>query len=442
MARRRKSLPTQPFPAVIDDLTHDGRGVAHIDGKTVFIDQALPGEEVHFIYSSRRRQYDEGRLHSIEKPSQFRVEPGCPHFGVCGGCSLQHLGHAEQIRLKQKVLIDNLQRIGHVSAKTIRLPVSGPLWGYRRKARLGVKYVSKKQKVLVGFREKASRYLADLSVCKVLHPSVGEKLSDIGRLVEQLSCKTAIPQVEVAVGDSSVALVFRHLEELNHDDTDLLVLFGKQNNFDIYTQAAGPDSIRPLWPDNPELHYALQDEEIQFDFLASDFVQVNTDINNKMVADVLQALELSAEQNVLELFCGLGNFSLPIAKRVATVNAVEGDNNLIRRARENAASNNIPNVTYHVANLMEDTSSLSWWKSQRYDRIFLDPPRSGATEVIPLINRLRVPRIVYVSCNPATLARDAGILVKEGGYCLQEVGIMDMFPHTAHVESIAIFTRG
>lgn len=442
MARRRKALPKDPVPAIIDDLTHEGRGVAHIEGKTVFIHQALPGEEIHFTYINRRRQYDEGRLHSIEKPSEQRIEPGCPHFAICGGCSLQHLSHEEQIKLKQKVLLDNLERIGHVKSLKIREPVTGPAWGYRRKARLGVKLVQKKGKVLVGFREKASNFLADLSVCKVLHPAVGEKLHDLSTLVMSLSCPAAIPQIEVAVGDESVALVFRHMAPLLDSDRVKLADFAKQHGFDIYTQSGGPQTVEVLYPELPTLFYTIKDQSLKFDFLPGDFVQVNTDINNKMVAAVIEALQLSAEHNILELFCGLGNFSLPIARHVQTVTAVEGEKSLIERARKNALKNGVTNVNFHVANLMEETSCLMWWREHRYDRIFLDPPRSGAAEVLPQIISSGVKHVVYVSCNPATLARDAGTLVNEGGFQLQEVGIMDMFPHTAHIESIAIFTKG
>ena len=441
MARRRKALPAEPVTVTIEDLTHEGRGIAHVDGKTVFIDQALPEEQVQFVYTKCRRQYDEGRLFAIEKPSPLRIEPDCPHFGVCGGCSLQHIAHQEQIRLKQNILIENLKRIGHVKPGNIRDPITGPIWGYRRKARLGVKLVYKKNKVLVGFREKASRYLADLSSCKVLHASVGEKLTQLGELVMGLSSPDKIPQIEVAVGEISTALVFRHLEPLTDTDIKQLVNFAKQHQFDIYTQSGGPKTISLLWPDHTELYYTLKKQNIRFDFLPGDFVQVNTDINDKMVEAVLSAIDVSSSSHVLELFCGLGNFSLPLARQVASVTAIEGDTELLERARNNATQNKISNVNYLYANLMEDTSTLPWWKDKSYDRVFLDPPRSGAFEVLPNITRLGVKRIVYVSCNPATLARDAGYLVNECGYELLEAGIMDMFPHTAHVESIAVFVR-
>lgn len=441
MSRRKRTLPRDPVPAHVTDLTHEGKGVANIDGKTVFISQALPGEDVEFIYTNKRRNYDEGRLHKVISASEQRVEARCEHFYICGGCSLQHVAHEHQIQIKEKVLTDNLERIGHVEAKSIRDPLTGPLWGYRRKARLGVKYVEKKEKVLIGFREKGSRLLADLKQCEVLHPSVGKRLTELSGLIRSLACYRAIPQIEVAVGDNTTALVFRHLEPLCEDDRDKLKTFAEQHGIEIYLQAAGPDSITPLWPELPELYYEIPDYDLRFDFLPSDFVQVNAEINNKMIQLVIDAMQCDRDMHVLELFCGLGNFTLPIAKQVASISAVEGEASLIDRARSNVDKNNIQNVEYFVANLMEDTAILPWWNVRKYDCVFLDPPRSGAELVIPVLAKKQIPRIVYVSCNPATLARDAGRLVNEFGYKLVNVGVMDMFPHTAHVESIAVFEK-
>jgi len=441
MARRKRSLPKEPVKAHVTDLTHEGKGVAHIDGKTVFINQALPGEDVEFIYIKKQRQFDLGRLHHVVKPSEKRIEAKCVHFYICGGCSLQHVSHEQQIQFKQKILIDNLQRIGHVKAGEIREPLEGPQWGYRRKARLGVKYVVKKEKVLIGFREKGSSLLAELNQCEVLHPSVGQRLPELSTLIRSLSCYRAIPQIEVAVGDSSTALVFRHLEQLTEDDREKLKAFAESNHVDIYLQSAGPDTITPLWPDSPELFYSIPQYGVRFDFLPSDFVQVNAEINNKIIPLVIEALQCQKDMHVLELFCGLGNFTLPIAKHVASVTAVEGEASLIERAKLNAQNNAIENVSYHVANLMDDVAGLPWWKTQKYDCVFMDPPRSGAEQVLPVIAKQKIPRIVYVSCNPATLARDAGILVNEYGYNLLNAGVMDMFPHTAHVESIAVFEK-
>lgn len=427
--------------AEIIDLTHQGQGVARIDGKTVFIERALPGEEVEFVYTRQHRQYDEGSLVRVIKSSADRVQPKCAHFDICGGCNLQHLHPQAQIAIKQKILIDNLQRLGHVKAQHIREPLTGNLWGYRRKARLGVKHVFKKGRVLVGFRESASRYLADLSRCEVLVPEVGERLEQLSALMMSLSVPHTIPQIEVAIGDVGKALVIRHLETLTDEDREKLIHFAKDTGLDLYLQSKGPDTITPLWPPVPTLEYHLPVYHLSYDFLPADFVQINADINQKMIALVLELLRLEPHMHVLELFCGLGNFTLPIAQQVSSVTAVEGDKGLIERARHNARRNKIENVSYHTADLMSDIAGLPWWKNQRYDRVFLDPPRSGAEAVVQQIGKLKVDRIVYVSCNPATLARDADILVNNFGYQLLEAGVMDMFPHTAHVESIAVFSR-
>ncbi len=441
MARRKKPLSTEPQLAHIVDLTHSGQGVARIDGKTVFIDRALPEEEVEFIYTTKRRQYDEGKLHRVIKPSPDRVEPKCRHFGICGGCNLQHLHPQAQLNIKQKILIDNLQRIGHVAPEEVLPPITGAIWGYRRKARLGVRLVTKKGKVLVGFREAASRYLADLSHCEVLVPEVGQKLELLAQLIASLSVPASIPQIEVAFGDEGKALVFRHLEPLTDSDQQKLIAFSQAHQLDIYLQPGGPDTIHALWPEKPVLRYHLKKYDLSYDFLPSDFVQVNADINQQMVSKVLELLLLDPNVNVLELFCGLGNFTLPIAKAVSTVVAVEGDKGLIERAKKNARTNNLQNISYLVADLMADIGNLSFWKQRHYDRVFLDPPRSGAEAAAHELGKLKIERIVYVSCNPATLARDADILVNQYGYSLLSAGIMDMFPHTAHVESIAVFAR-
>ena len=441
MARRKKPLPSGTHVTEIIDLTHQGQGVARVEGKTVFIDHALPGEQVEFVYTKQHRQYDEGRLECVIKASSDRVEPKCRHFDICGGCNLQHLNPQVQVDIKQKILIDNLQRLGHVAPQQIRPPLTGELWGYRRKARLGVKQVLKKGKVLVGFREVSSRYLADLTRCEVLVPEVGERLEQLSELIASLSVPQRIPQIEVAFGDVGKALVIRHLEPLTNEDQNKLIQFAKDTGLDIYLQSKGPETITPLWPPAPTLRYSLPAYGLSYDFLPSDFVQVNAEINRKMIALVLDLLQLNSNIHLLELFCGLGNFTLPIAQRVSSVTAIEGDAGLITRARQNAQRNGIDNVTYHTANLMGEVGGLSWWRSQRYDRVFLDPPRSGAEEAVQHMGKLKVQRIVYVSCNPATLARDAGILVNEYGYQLLEAGVMDMFPHTAHVESIAVFSQ-
>ena len=441
MARRKKTLPTQHQQASIASLTHDGRGVARVADKTVFIDGALPGEEVLFRYTRVHSKYDEGEIVEVMKASPQRITPACEFFNTCGGCSLQHLEPAEQIRIKQSVLLDNLQRIGKVQTNEILPPVTGPIWGYRQKARLGVRYVPKKGRVLVGFREKHSGLLADMTYCKILNPLIGERLDVLAQLIRQLSCYKHIAQIEVAVGDEAAALIFRHLVELTDGDKQRLIDFGQQYDFQIYLQPKGPDSVSLLWPETASLSYRLPDLDITLAFLPNDFTQVNTAINQAMVNRALDLLEPQATDQVLELFCGLGNFSLPLARQVQQLSAVEGDAALIARARENAERNDIHNIDFHVANLMDEVSGLPWLRKRHYDKVLLDPPRSGAQEMLPHLASLKISRIVYVSCNPATLARDAGILVHQYGYRLDKVGVMDMFPHTAHVESIALFNK-
>ncbi len=440
MSRRKKKLPTEPQTARIASLTHDGRGVARVTDKTVFIDGALPGEEVLFRYTRVRSNYDEGEVLEVTKASPHRVTPACEFFHNCGGCSLQHLEPAEQIHVKQTILQDNLSRIGKVQADTLLPPLTGPIWGYRQKARLGVRYVHKKERVLVGFREKHSALLADMTQCKILNPLIGERLEDLSQLVRQLSCYKQIAQIEVAAGDEGVALIFRHLVELTEEDKQRLMAFGQQYHFQIYLQPGGPDSVSLLWPESASLSYRLPAYDITLAFRPNDFIQVNGAINQTMVSLALTLLEPQPTDHVLELFCGLGNFSLPLARQVQQVSAVEGDAGLIERARENADRNGIQNIDFHVANLMGEVHGLPWLRQGRYDKILLDPPRSGALEMLPHLAALQASHIVYVSCNPATLARDAGILVNEYGYRLVKAGVMDMFPHTAHVESIALFS--
>lgn len=441
MARQRSLLTTEPVIARIETMTHEGKGIARIGGKTVFIDGALPGEEVEFVYTRNRRNYDEGRLVRVLEASASRVEPACEHFGTCGGCRLQHVSGEEQIRLKQQILLDDLAHIGRVEPESVLSPLTGPVWGYRNKARLGVRYVDKKAKVLVGFRERGSHFLAELQHCHILNPALGSRLPELGALVRRLSAYRRMPQIEVAAGDDQLALVYRNLEPLSEADIRLLIDYGKTHGFVIYHQPRGPDSVTLLYPPQTTLYYTIPEFDVRLEFLPTDFTQVNSDINRRMISHALALLEVQAEDRVLELFCGLGNFSLPLARRAGEVVAVEGEADLIRRARDNAALNGIGNVRFAVANLFADSSAEPWLKGQRYDKVLLDPPRSGAAEMIPQLAATGAGRIVYVSCNPATLARDAGELVNRHGYRLLKAGIMDMFPHTAHVESIALFVR-
>jgi 23S rRNA (uracil1939-C5)-methyltransferase len=440
MARRRKRLPKEPVEATIESLSHDGRGVTHVDGKAVFIDGALPSEKVIFQYTSKRRKHDEGVTLEVLTESEDRVEPMCAHFGICGGCSLQHLSAQAQIKYKQQAMLDNLKHIGKVEPDEVFDPITAEPWGYRRKARLGVKFVFKKGKVLVGFREKRNSFLADINQCEVLHSSVGHHLTDLQELISQLDAKQTIPQIEVSIGDQNISLIFRHLEDLSDTDTDKLTQFAKDSEFQIYLQSGGPDTVRLLYPEQTELFYQYPAFDTRVDFGPLDFIQVNTEINRQMVVRAVELLELNENDHVLDLFCGLGNFTLPIAKNVAYVSGIEGDQKMVERAKTIARLNGVGNTSYYFCNLMEDMQREKWLK-QSYDKILLDPPRLGAKEVIAHFAKLSPKRIVYVSCHPGTLARDAGELVNTHGYRLLGAGVMDMFPHTAHVESIAVFEK-
>lgn len=439
--RKRRVLPSAAVRATIEALTHDGRGIARVEGKPVFIHGTLPGEDISFVYTDIRRDYAEGKLDELHSTAPGRVEPRCPSYGVCGGCSFQHVADATQIELKQALLVEQFSRIGKIGELALAPPLTGPSWGYRHKARLGVKYVAKKGRVLVGFRERSSPFVADLESCPVLHPSVGERLQDLSDLIRGLSVRDRLPQIEVAVSDDRVALVFRILQDQTEDDQQRLSEFGRNFGFDIYVQRHGPDSVTSVFPEDPErLRYALPAEGVEFRFKPTDFTQVNIEINRQMVRRVIEWLDPQVGDRILDLFCGIGNFTLPLAKRTGHVVGVEGGQEAVERANENAALAELQNVEFHVADLTQSLEGRSWAEG-RYDKILLDPSRAGAEEVLAGISGWQPSRIVYVSCNPSTLARDAGILVHEHGYRLIRAGVMDMFPQTAHVESIAMFEK-
>jgi 23S rRNA (uracil1939-C5)-methyltransferase len=439
--RRRKPLPKDPFEARIESLTHDGKGVAHLDGKATFIHGSLPGERVRFVYTGRQRKYDEGRVVEVLEASPERVEPRCSQFGICGGCSLQHQEHQAQITAKQQAMLDALKHIGKVEPAAVLPPLAGDSpWGYRRKARLGVRYVPKKGGTLVGFRERGSSFVADIDTCHILHPKVGELLPALSELIDGLSIRRQVPQIEVAMGDSVCVLIFRLLETPSEEDLRSLTEFGPRHGVVIYKQEGGPDTVQPLMGAPADLFYQLPDFDLTLHFLPNDFTQVNTGINRRMVSRAVEMLELADTDRVLDLFCGLGNFTLPLARRAGEVTGVEGDAGLVARARENARRNHIGNTRFYTANLYEPLENEPWLLD-RFNKALLDPPRSGAQEVLEHLPRLGIDRIVYVSCYPGTLARDAGILVHELGYRLLSAGVMDMFPHTAHVESIALFEK-
>jgi 23S rRNA (uracil1939-C5)-methyltransferase len=438
MARALKLGDTQE--ADIVDLAHDGRGVARVDGKAVFIEGALPGERVRCRIFRRRSQSDEAILTEVLEPSAQRVVPRCAHFGVCGGCSLQHLSDTAQVAAKERHLLDSLQRIGKVSAQRVLPPLLGPAWGYRRRARLGVKYVHKKGRVLAGFRERDKPYVADLRRCEVLQQPLAELPRDLAALVETLTIREKIPQVEVAAGDSEIALVFRVLESPTTEDCAALGAFALQHGLQIFLQSGGLDTVRPLQPGYAPLTYAVDEGRVVIEFAPVDFIQVNREVNASMVAAAVEMLAPTAGDTVLDLFCGLGNFTLPLARRARRVVGVEGDPALLQRARANAARNGAANVEWFAANLFEPAKFTDWDK-QRYDLVLLDPPRAGACELLERLDHWRPRRVVYISCHPGSLARDAQILVHTCGFTLVSAGVMDMFPHTDHVESIAVFER-
>ena len=442
MARRRKKqLPETPVAATIESLSHDGRGIARLDGKTTFIDNALPGEQVFFQYTFMRRKFDEGRAVEILDPSPNRVTPPCAHSLICGGCSLQHLDPAVQIQRKQAVLAEQLEHFGGLRPDRWLEPLTGPVTGYRGKARLGVKYVDAKGDTLVGFREKRNSLIADLAQCEVLIPEVGHRFRDLRALINGLDCRRRLPQIEVARGDDAVALVFRHLDPLSPADQDALVAFCRENGLQCYLQPGNESTVHRVWPEQGEerLYYRHPQADVEMAFHPSDFTQVNAEINRRMVPLALDLLEVEAHHQVLDLFCGLGNFTIPAARRAAGVVGVEASDAMVRRGYENARRNGLENVAFHAWDLDSEPKGQPWAR-QRYERVLLDPPRSGALEMVRMMPQFGAEKLVYVSCNPATLARDAGELVARG-YRLSGAGVMDMFPHTAHVESIALFDR-
>lgn len=437
MSRGSVATP-QAGPVVlrVESLSHEGRGVARADGKTVFIDNALPGEVVSARIVRRHGRYDEAIAERIDRPSPERASPGCEHFGVCGGCSLQHIAPAAQLAHKQRMLLEQLQHVGRVAPAEILSPIAGPVWGYRRRARLGLRLVPKKGGVLVGFREKSGRHIADIRRCPVLRPEVGEHLLVIRELIGALSCADQVPQIEVGVDDAGPVLTIRHLRALTREDLAHLGDVSRRHGWRIYLQPGGIDSVRPLTAGQQPLSFAVPRHDVRLQFEPLDFIQVNGAINLAAIDAVAALLDLRSDDRVLDLYCGLGNFTLPIARRVARAIGMEGEAGLVARARANAERNGIRNAEFLVADLT--TARPPSWPC---NKVVLDPPRTGAIEILRRLELREVSIVVYVSCNPATLARDAAVLVQEHGFRLAKAGVMDMFPHTAHVESLAQFVR-
>jgi len=435
-----KRISAAPEEADIVDLSHEAKGVARIDGKTVFVADALPGERVVLRRIGRHRNFDEAVLESVLRPSADRVVPACPHYGTCGGCALQHLAPAAQLAFKQAQLLENLARLGGVEPGRVIEPLTGPVWGYRRRARLGVKHVARKGRVLVGFRERSAPFVADLHECRVLAPPADRLIDPLAVLVGELSIAARVPQVEVAVAGSDCALVLRVLDPPTAADLDRLRTFEHAQGVRVYLQPGGPASVAPLTPNLEPLRYGLGHFGLVIEFEPTDFIQVNATLNEAMVARAVEMLEPEPSSHVLDLFCGLGNFSLPLARSAGEVVGVEGDAGLVARAERNARSQGVANAVFHAADLA-NPAAWSAWAARRYDRVLLDPPRAGAREVLPVVGGCGAARVVYISCHPGSLARDAGILVRDHGFRLVAAGVMDMFPHTTHVEAMAVFDR-
>lgn len=438
MARQKRG----PESGIIDAVTHDGRGIVATEGKKVFVAGALQGEEVRFQRRKRRRNFDEAELLEVIATSPQRVDAKCAVFGRCGGCAMQHISISEQRAIKTQTLEDSLARIGKVEPAAWLPPVIGDEWAYRRRARLAVKDVPAKGRVLVGFRERHAPFVADMQRCEVLAPPMDGLVADLSELIGTLSIRARLPQIEVAVADNAVALVFRVLDPPSAEDQRRLAEFGQRFELQVWLQSGGLDSIAPLWPaeEPPPLHYVLPEFDVDIVFLPTDFVQVNGEVNRRMVHAAVDYLAPEPTDRVLDLYCGIGNFSLPLARRSAEVLGVEGEASLVERARANAGHNAIDNAAFRVADLAA-IDGTEGWLTGGWDRVLLDPARSGAGEVVRHMRMIGARRIVYVSCHPGTLARDAGVLVHEQGYTLEAAGIIDMFPHTAHVESVAVFSN-
>jgi 23S rRNA (uracil1939-C5)-methyltransferase len=387
----------------------------------------------------RGRSFDEAVTLEVLQASPSRVEPGCAHYGRCAGCVLQHLVHPEQLTAKQRVLAENLQRLGQVTPEQWLAPLPSAPWGYRRRARLSVRYVAKKGRTLVGFREVHGAFVADIDSCPVLDTRLNALLLPLSDCINALTIRAAVPQVEVSAGDAQLALLLRHLQPLTDTDADTLSAFAQDRGVALYLQSGGPATVTWFAGAEPGLRYALPEQEVDFEFEPADFIQVNAGLNQAMVAQALDQLQPKAGEAILDLYCGLGNFSLPIARRGARVVGVEGSPELVSRARSNAQRQGL-SVEFHAADLSVDAGAAAW-AQEHWDKILLDPPRAGAAAVFEYLPGASVQRVVYVSCHPGSLARDAGVLVRKHGFKLSAAGVMDMFPHTAHVESMAVFDR-
>lgn len=427
---------------MIESLDHEARGITRQEGKTIFVDSALPGEAVEYASFRRKPNYELAHLVSVLAPSPVRVEPRCPHFGICGGCAMQHMEPSAQVAAKQRVLEDGLWHIGRIRPERILPPIFGEPWGYRHRARLAVRKVERKGGVLIGFHEKRSSYIADMTTCAILPPHVSDMLMPLRELIGALSVVERMPQLELAVGEHCTALVLRILQPLTAADEKKLRAFADRHQVVFYLQPKGPDTAYRFYPeDAPRLSYALPEFALELDFRPTDFTQVNHAVNRILVRRALSLLDPQPGERIADMFCGLGNFTLPIARSGASVVGIEGSPALVKRGRESAVANGLSErVEFGVANLFESTEA-SLEKLGRFDKMLIDPPREGALELVKALGTNAPERIVYVSCNPSTLARDAAIMVSVKGYRFAAAGVVNMFPHTAHVESIAVFER-
>jgi len=445
VGRRRSIKDAEPEEGVIRDVTTEGKGVVATADKTVFVDGALTGETIRFQRRKKRRNYDEADLLEVISASPDRVEPPCEFFLNCGGCTWQHLAPEQQVLMKQNALLQAFERIGSVQPGAVMPPLTGVPGGYRRRARFGVKFVDGKGRVLVGFRERVKPFIADMSSCVTVYPRLSELLPKLQELIIGMSINRRLPQVEASVGEDAISLVFRVLDEPSENDKQLLAKFEQDEDVRVLLQRKGPDTITVLASEaEPEkLHYSIPAHDVRIAFGPVDFIQVNHEINLAMIDQALNWLQLSGSEKVLDLFSGLGNFSLPLARHAAFVTGVEGEQRSVQGARDNAAANGIDNTAFHVANLFEAEvleQDKPGWLSEHYDVVVLDPPRAGAAEILPFIKKMQPAKILYVSCHPGTLARDSETLANELGYTLVQAGVIDMFPQTGHVESMALFT--
>ena len=430
---------SQVKTVIIQTLSQEGRGIAFVAGKTTFVTGGLPGEQVTLGFLKKRRHFNEAVAASYQGHAhQDRVEPGCKHFLMCGGCSLQHMDPQAQIALKHRHFVELWQSLLPSEPLFWAPPLQAASWGYRRKARLGVKYVNKKQKLLVGFREFDGRKILDMTSCAILEPAISKELPALQACLAATSIRAAIPQLEIASSEQQVAVIIRHLEPFGDDDLTLLNDFSQVSGWHIWLQPKGPDSVQPLNVQGQLLQYSLPEYGVCLAFHPADFVQINSHLNVKMIQQALEWLAITSGEVILDLFCGLGNFSIPIAKQGAYVWGVEGSEDMVIRASTNAASNQVSQYCQFASQNLEADEFDGAWTKVAFDKVLLDPPRTGAQACMTWLLKIKPKRIVYVSCHSATLVRDAQVLIA-GGYQVTKAGVMDMFPHTQHVEAMACF---